>query len=243
MEVYNAITGERIIEYNINEEIEVKFCACGCGEKIYISKYKKNDVNRLNMFKRGHQNRIKEYKDIVLKKLRDGIINNPENFSNKISQCKKGNSYHKGHKEPTVAEKARIRWSNKDFKEKVREKIRIKRATQIFPYEDTEIELDIQDSLIKQNIPFETHKIIKGLLSKPYKFHRWDIVLEDKKILIEVQGCYWHGCSICFPNSSINQRNTIIKDNEIKSIAENKGWKVIYIWEHTIRDSIIEFKV
>lgn len=107
-------------------------------------------------------------------------------------------------------------------------------------------ELDIQDQLLKQKIYFESHKYIKDLLPGRYKYHKWDIVIEELKVLIEVQGCYFHWCPECHPNSTPKDKkilDNMERDKIIIPIAKSKGWKVVEIWEHTIKNSEIQFKI
>ena len=50
----------------------------------------------------------------------------------------------------------------------------------------------------------------------------------DRKIAVEINGCYWHGCSICQIAGSKPGRN----DNAKRSYLSNHGWTLIEIWEH-----------
>ena len=75
---------------------------------------------------------------------------------------------------------------------------------------------------------------------------RPDILIPDKKIIIEVQGDSWHA------NPKIYKKDDIIDtwDGEIsaeqiwrrddirKRHLESFGYKVIYIWEHDIKHNI-----
>ena len=60
-----------------------------------------------------------------------------------------------------------------------------------------------------------------------------DFVSTDgSKIIIDVHGCYWHGCQQCFPGSKgkgipFNQRATTYKKH---------GYRTITIWEHELKD-------
>lgn len=53
-----------------------------------------------------------------------------------------------------------------------------------------------------------------------------DFVDENKKQIIEVFGCYWHGCAKHFPDKK-KQRRNISRINEFK----NLGYLVLVIWE------------
>ena len=51
-----------------------------------------------------------------------------------------------------------------------------------------------------------------------------DFAEPDNKIAIEVQGNYWH-----------KKPKQKIKDKIKKRILEENGWKIIYIWERTLK--------
>jgi G:T-mismatch repair DNA endonuclease (very short patch repair protein) len=143
--------------------------------------------------------------------------------------------------------------AKKPCSEETREKLRIARAKQTLPKENSSPEKKVQAWLTEQGIPYQTQVHIQGLLSKPYGRHPWDVMLliPDTKTLIEVQGCYWHWCPMCHPGSlpepTTSQNKRILanlkRDKIIFAEARSKGWKVIEIWEHTINNKTIQFKI
>ena len=75
------------------------------------------------------------------------------------------------------------------------------------------------------------------LLGKP------DFVFQGQRLLIFVDGCFWHGCRWhCRPPTSNvefwekklggNRR----RDLRTTALLRRKGWKVIRIWEHSLAD-------
>ncbi|MCM1297176.1 MAG: very short patch repair endonuclease [Muribaculaceae bacterium] len=65
-----------------------------------------------------------------------------------------------------------------------------------------------------------------------------DFIFPKKKIAIFVDGCFWHGhdCRNTRPNDNAdywqNKRERNIRhDKEITALFENRGWRVIRIWE------------
>jgi very-short-patch-repair endonuclease len=78
--------------------------------------------------------------------------------------------------------------------------------------------------------------------------YNYDFVFDDLKVIIEIQGDYWHA------NPKIYNENSVMiggklakelwaKDLKKKNIAEENGFKVFYFWEKDIRghpDSVIE---
>ncbi len=140
---------------------------------------------------------------------------------------------------------------SKSMRGKPHSKIHIKRikdarAKQIFPVKDTSIEVKIQEFLTALHIEFFTHKYMK--IEHGYQC---DIFIPEQKgfpqkIIIEADGCYWHGCLICNKNDGgLNElQNKQIQEDGIrtKELIE-KGFKVIRIWEHDIKKiSIRQFE-
>jgi len=69
-----------------------------------------------------------------------------------------------------------------------------------------------------------------------------DFVFLKKKIAIFVDGCFWHGhdCRTLKPKTNKKYWDEKIKKNRerdiiIKNRIENKGWRVIRIWECEIK--------
>jgi DNA mismatch endonuclease, patch repair protein len=97
---------------------------------------------------------------------------------------------------------------------------------------NTEIEKTVRKWLFSNGLRYRKNSV--HLPGKP------DIVIQKYKIVIFVNGCFWHGhieCKIShIPNSSENYwSNKILKTQtrDIENIKklESLGWKVIIIWE------------
>jgi len=63
----------------------------------------------------------------------------------------------------------------------------------------------------------------------------------EKKIVIFIDGCFWHRCPRCFKEPITNKTfwvnkisGNVLRDNEVNLNYEKSGWKVIRIWEHEI---------
>ena len=124
-----------------------------------------------------------------------------------------------------------------------KKRIKEARAKQIFPIKDTKIEIKIQDFLTLLKIEFMTHKYMK--IEHGYQC---DILIPiqkgiTQKIIIEVDGCYWHGCKICNKNiRELNEfQNKQIEEDKIrtKELLE-QGFKVLRLWEHDINKMSLE---
>ena len=120
---------------------------------------------------------------------------------------------------------ARARMSAAQRKPETYAKLLARRSQQVTPLKDTKPEVAVQTLLRDCGIEFAKHRHIPGLN------HQWDIKIESKKTLIEVDGCYWHGCQICkLPKARIKQ-----SDIPCTAFAVAAGWTVIRIRECEIK--------
>jgi G:T-mismatch repair DNA endonuclease (very short patch repair protein) len=55
------------------------------------------------------------------------------------------------------------------------------------------------------------------------------------KLVVELAGCYWHGCTLCFPHPSAMQKNAIAKDARRFGFFRRLGFDVYVIWEHMVK--------
>ena len=68
-----------------------------------------------------------------------------------------------------------------------------------------------------------------------------DISNKNKRIAVFIDGCFWHGCSLCFRVPKTNQNFWIkkIENNKqrrktVRHTLRSEGWKVLEFWEHEI---------
>ena len=80
---------------------------------------------------------------------------------------------------------------------------------------------------------------VKSLPGKP------DVVYTKKKVAIFVDGCFWHGCPICYrrPKSNRKYWDKKLKNNMARDVLHTEelqamGWKVIRFWEHEVRENV-----
>lgn len=77
-----------------------------------------------------------------------------------------------------------------------------------------------------------------------------DIVFTKKKIVIFVDGCFWHKCPICFQEPDTRKEfwmkkigTNVDRDLKITKQLQEEGWTVLRFWEHEIRktpDDVVE---
>ena len=142
-----------------------------------------------NYYKEHKITRTEENKEKISKSLMGHEIS--DETKKKISETLTGRKLTEEHKKNIGIASAKRTYIRSD---EYKEKLRIARAKQKIPFKDTLPERIIQILLFDNNIAFEKHKIIKNLLSEKYKFHQFDIVIPNLNIIIEIQGCYFHGC-------------------------------------------------
>ncbi|HOW67446.1 MAG TPA: very short patch repair endonuclease [Candidatus Paceibacterota bacterium] len=69
-----------------------------------------------------------------------------------------------------------------------------------------------------------------------------DFVFQRRRLAIFVDGCFWHGCPrhLRMPHGNRSywkrkiERN-IRRDHETTRLLKEAGWRVLRIWEHTLR--------
>lgn len=66
-------------------------------------------------------------------------------------------------------------------------------------------------------------------------FYSLDEAYPELRVCVEVQGCYWHSCPVCgIQGPKVNLR----RDKSKKTYLENRGWLVVFVWEHEIREDL-----
>lgn len=114
-----------------------------------------------------------------------------------------------------------------------REAVRRSRANQIFPKEDTKIELKLQGYLRQLGIEFYNHYYVRDIEHK----YRCDMLIPSMNLVIEADGDYWHGNPNKYSEEDLSEKQKlqIERDNiRTKQLLE-KGYKVIRIWENEIK--------
>ncbi len=88
------------------------------------------------------------------------------------------------------------------------------------PFKDTKPELAVERWLQEQGVLYEKQYPIGNMLT--------DFYLLEQDMVIEVDGCWWHGCE-CSPNSP-HPDNSTRRSQKLSAL----GYAVIHIWEHEI---------
>ena len=100
---------------------------------------------------------------------------------------------------------------------------------------DTKIEIDFRKTLWKSG--YRYRKNVGSYFGKP------DMVLKKHRAVIFIDSCFWHGCFWHCRMPSSRKRYWVEKikrnksrDQEVVKYYKKIGWKVIRIWEHSLRN-------
>lgn len=63
--------------------------------------------------------------------------------------------------------------------------------------------------------------------------------VNGKKQIIELFGCYWHGCRLCGHRAVVKNRNDQQRLNDFRKL----GWHPLVVWEHELGTTKLETKV
>lgn len=106
---------------------------------------------------------------------------------------------------------------------------------------DTEAELQLRRALYALGYRYRIDMPIAGLPRR-----RADLTFTRRKVVVFVDGCFWHACPQHATHPKRNsdwwsaklQRN-IERDRETDAHLRRMGWRVIRIWEHEPLDAAV----
>jgi len=86
---------------------------------------------------------------------------------------------------------------------------------------------------------------LRGWKVRPKMDFSPDFVFEDRRIVVFIDGCFWHACPVCGKTPASNteywtrkfQRN-IDRDKKATKELFEQGWTVLRFWEHEIKDDL-----
>lgn len=74
-----------------------------------------------------------------------------------------------------------------------------------------------------------------------------DFIFSQQKLAIFVDGCFWHGCKHCYrrPKSNKSYWDAKLLSNRKHDIKSKKkllsrGWRILRLWEHEVREEMDE---
>lgn len=71
-----------------------------------------------------------------------------------------------------------------------------------------------------------------------------DITNRSKSIAIFIDGCFWHGCSICYKEPKTNTgfwrdkvKRNAVRRKQVVAHLKKENWTVLEYWEHEINSN------
>jgi DNA mismatch endonuclease (patch repair protein) len=99
---------------------------------------------------------------------------------------------------------------------------------------DTAAEIAIQQALVQAGVEFDVDVPII-----PSTRRRADIVIREQRLVVFVDGCFWHGCPVhgTWPKQNADWwREKLERNRERDADTDQRlltaGWNVLRIWEH-----------
>lgn len=113
-----------------------------------------------------------------------------------------------------------------------------RKTMQAVKSKNTKLEEYVSKELWKRGIRFR--KNVNSLKGKP------DIAIKKYKLVIFLDSCFWHGCKKHCRYPKTNKDYWISKieknkerDQKITNYYIKKGWNILRIWEHDLKENFI----
>ena len=104
---------------------------------------------------------------------------------------------------------------------------------------DTKPELELRAALNALGLEFQVNVPVAGTR------RRADILFDEAKVAVFVDGCFWHGCPIhgTWPKENAEFWREKIEANRRRDADTNErlksaGWLTIRVWEHEEMESV-----
>jgi len=83
---------------------------------------------------------------------------------------------------------------------------------------------------------------IIGWRRKQKLFGKPDFVFRKQRVVVFVDGCFWHGCPKCYRRPSSNKKywdrkfvRNRERDQQVTRLLRKSGWRVLRVWEHDLK--------
>lgn len=114
---------------------------------------------------------------------------------------------------------------------------------------NTRPEVKVRRALWKRGLRFFTAKGWRSLTGKKLAGSP-DIIFPGRKIVVFIDGCFWHGCPEHYTLPENNRQfwerklaANLARDAEVNRELHALGWEVVRIWEHELRRKSFEHVV
>ena len=106
------------------------------------------------------------------------------------------------------------------------------------PQENTRPELLFRRALFRSAI--RGYRVSnRSVLGRP------DILFTRQRVAIFVDGCFWHGCPLCYSAPRTNAAfwreklaYNMTRDARNTDALQKEGWKVLRVWEHEVNSDV-----
>lgn len=106
---------------------------------------------------------------------------------------------------------------------------------------DTSLEVEIRRALHKVGYRYRVDFRPEASLRC-----RGDIVFRRRKVIVFIDGCFWHGCPVHATSPANNAgwwrdklAANVERDQRNTEALTSLGWRVIRVWEHEERDEAV----
>ena len=113
-----------------------------------------------------------------------------------------------------------------EYKKKLQDASPVRMAK--FKRRETAPERIIREMLESLNLPFQQEA--------PFGYYTVDFLLEEKKLILQADGDYWHVHPDKFPNPDESQKTTQRVDASCNSFIRNQGYQVLRFWESDLHN-------
>ena len=216
------------------------FVKCADSEKLYsrlyLENHKKTENQRITQSKKLKK-RFKTPEGEITRKIigeaSKRLNSDPEFIEEKKRTCKEVQN--RPEMKKLRSKKSKEMWSDPDFREKHQEYVdkNIKSLRESARRARTNLK-----KTSKLHLRYKEVMVEKGLSGFYTEYECGPYAIDEAdplaKIAIEIDGCYWHGCTIC--NYEGDERIKLI-DKKKTTYLKNRGWIIIRIREHEIKEN------
>ena len=124
------------------------------------------------------------------------------------------------------------------FMDRVSREVRSKNMSRIRSTGNRSTERRLRAALVSQGIAGWKLRP-RGIVGNP------DFVFLKRKLLVFVDGCFWHGCPVCGSLPRTNKRywhpkiaRTQARDARYTAELQSEGWTVLRFWEHELASDL-----
>lgn len=107
-------------------------------------------------------------------------------------------------------------------------------------YADTSIERIMKNLLKELNVTYVFQDALPEVQAQLTTYHPFDFIIPEHKLIVETDGCFWHGCTQCYPEAGAYESvdKVIKRDVVITAAVNNTKWTLLRFKEHDIVNNL-----